>query len=88
MEKYLPLGSVVRLKGGTKIIMIYGRRQLSVKTQKMYDYVACLYPEGNINENYTFMFNHGDIEEIAFLGFSSDADTEFQKVLLEADKKV
>lgn len=76
-EKYLPLGSVVRLKNGKKTIMIYGRKQTDAKTRKEYDYVACLYPEGNISSQYTFMFDHSDIDEVIYSGFSNDEDKKF-----------
>ncbi|MDR2547077.1 MAG: DUF4176 domain-containing protein [Lachnospiraceae bacterium] len=71
----LPLGSVVVLNNGEKKLMIYGRMQMEVATQVMYDYSSCLYPEGYINEEYNYLFNHDDIEEIIFRGYS-DADEE------------
>jgi hypothetical protein len=71
----LPLGSIVLLKNGSKRIMIYGRKQMELKTKEIYDYIACLYPEGNINEEYTFLFNHDDIKDIVYRGFS-DIDEE------------
>lgn len=74
MVEYLPIGSVVRLVNGTKRIMIYGRRQLNAETGVMYDYVACFYPEGNINAQFTFMFNHSDIEEVIFRGYTDEED--------------
>ena len=49
MKKYKPLGSVVLLKNGTKRVMIYGRKQILASTGELFDYVACLYPEGNIH---------------------------------------
>ena len=51
-EKYLPIGSVVRLVNGTKKIMIFGRLQIQASSGQKWDYVACLYPEGNLNEKY------------------------------------
>lgn len=51
MSEYLPIGSVVRLFGGTKKIMIYGRKQIQSGANKKWDYVGCLYPEGNLSEN-------------------------------------
>jgi hypothetical protein len=81
MERYLPLGSVVLLKGGTKKIMIYGRRQIAADTGDTYDYVACFYPEGNISEDYTFLFNHEDVETVVFTGYADEEDKEFQNVL-------
>lgn len=75
MKTYLPIGSVVLLKDGTKKVMIYGRRQKSIESKAEYDYVACLYPEGNISEKYTFLFNEENIEKVVFRGYS-DAEEE------------
>ena len=77
MKSYLPNGTVVLLKGGEKKIMIYGRRQKRVTDEHEYDYIACLYPEGNINEDYMYLFNHEDIKEIVFRGFEDDERSEF-----------
>jgi hypothetical protein len=82
MTNLLPLGSIVLLQNGEKKIMIYGRKQIEAKTQKVYDYVACLNPEGNINEEYCYLFNHEDIKEIIFRGYS-DVDEETYLSYLE-----
>ena len=79
MKALLPIGSIVLLKNGEKKIMIYGRRQLAVNTSEEYDYVACLYPEGNINEEFTYLFNHSDIREVVHEGYSDEED----KIFLE-----
>lgn len=85
MGKYLPLGSVVMLKEGTKRIIIYGRKQIAVETGEIYDYVACFYPEGNISAEYTFLFNHENIDKVIFSGYADEEDAEFQKVLFKVD---
>lgn len=51
MKSYLPIGSIVLLKNGKKKVMIYGRRQRRITDEIEYDYIACLYPEGNIGED-------------------------------------
>ncbi|MFR4915477.1 MAG: DUF4176 domain-containing protein [Coprococcus phoceensis] len=79
MKKYKPLGSVVLLKNGTKRVMIYGRKQILASTGELFDYVTCLYPEGNIGAEYTFLFNDDDIEEVIFEGYSDKEDLEFIK---------
>ena len=83
MKNYLPIGSVVRLRNGIKTIMIYGRRQVRKEDKKEFDYIACLYPEGNLNANYMYLFNHEDIEEVVFEGYKSEEDQEFVKKLNE-----
>lgn len=83
MKEYLPIGTVVLLKGGEKKVMIYGRKQLALDESGEYDYIACLYPEGNINDDYNFLFNNGDISEIVFKGYINEEENDFLKVLNE-----
>ncbi|AXO91109.1 DUF4176 domain-containing protein [Bacillus cereus] len=81
-ERLLPNGSIVLLKEGTKKIVIYGRKQiLMVEEASMYDYIGCFYPEGYINPDYTFVFNHEDIEEIIFVGFVDEEEEVFVELL-------
>ncbi len=84
MKTYLPIGTVVLLKNGEKKVMIYGRRQHRVtELDNEYDYIACLYPEGNIDENYMYLFNHEDIEQVVYRGYS---DAEEEAFLNELNK--
>ena len=87
MEKYLPIGSIVRLRGGTKRIMMYGRKQISADSGAIFDYVACFYPEGNISDQYTFLFNHDNIEEVVFKGFSDEEEEKFSREILGGKKE-
>ena len=81
MDKYLPIGSVVLLKNGRKKIMIYGRKQMHVETGEEWDYLACLYPEGNINEEFMYLFNHDQIEKIISMGFVDEEEKQFKEKL-------
>lgn len=83
MDKLLPIGSVVLLKGGKKRIMIYGRKQQDSETKKIWDYVACLYPEGNIDPSKSYLFNHEQIDTVFFIGFQDLEEIEFNKFLQE-----
>ena len=86
MKKYLPIGSVVLLKNGSKRIMIYGRKQIQVGTQTEWDYIGCLYPEGNINEEYMYLFNHEQLDKVFFMGYQDEEESEFlEKYLLSPD---
>jgi hypothetical protein len=85
MKKYLPIGSVVLLTDGEKTLMVYGRKQIHGETNELYDYVGCLYPEGNISPEYTYLFNHEDINEVVFTGYECDDETEFISILHEYD---
>ena len=73
ITKLLPVGSVIRLKDATKRLFVVGIAQES--QGKHFDYVGMLYPEGFISDEYTYLFNHNDIEEIVFVGY---IDTEHQ----------
>jgi len=84
-KRYLPIGSIVRLVDGEKRVMIYGRRQQENSSEDIWDYIACLYPEGNISEEYMYLFNNEQIESVYFLGMQDEEEFEFQKRLLIAD---
>ena len=84
MKEYLPIGSIVLLKNATKKIMIYGRRQMAADTGEMFDYVACLYPEGNISDEYTLLFNHEQIDQVVFRGYSDAEEEHFAGGILNA----
>ena len=75
MEKvnYLPLGSVVVIKGGVKKFMVVARGlEVKVGDKKTYfDYGACMYPEGMIGDQMMY-FQHEDIVKIIFNGFSDE----------------
>ena len=77
MKKYLPIGTVVLLKNGSKRVMIYGRKQIHVETGQEWDYLACLYPEGNINEEFMYLFNHDQIDKVFYLGYKDEEELKF-----------
>lgn len=84
MEKYLPIGSVVMLKGGTKRVMITGFCTVpNEDKEKVYDYSGCLYPEGVISTEQVLLFNHSDIEKIYYLGYIDDEEKKFKERLLK-----
>ena len=86
-KKYLPLGSVVLLQDATKRVMIYGRKQLNANDGQEFDYVGCFYPEGNVGPQFTFLFQHDQIETVHFLGLADDEEERaFQEKLTELDK--
>lgn len=53
IRELLPIGSVVLLKEAVKPVMIFGIKQVDIENQSQeYDYIAVLYPEGNIGEKF------------------------------------
>ena len=74
-EKYLPIGTVVILKGATKRLMISGFCALDNSNKnKIWDYSGCMYPEGFINSNQICLFDHNQIDKIYHIGLSNDAE--------------
>ena len=84
-EKYLTIGTVVILKDAKKRIMITGFCCIDESdTSKMYDYSACLYPEGIVASDTNMLFNHDQIDKIFALGYSDDEEKEFKENLKAA----
>lgn len=72
-DEYLPIGSVVLLKGGIKKAMIIGIMHTSKVGEEYieHDYIAVLYPEGFITTKTMFMFNHNQITDVIFHGYNN-----------------
>lgn len=83
MTNLLPIGSVVLLKDSNKRVMITGRLQRQATTNVVWDYCGCYYPEGIINPNELFLFDHSQIHIVFFIGFQDKEGLEFQQVLNE-----
>lgn len=84
MKELLPIGSVVLLEGGEKKLMIYGRLQQQEGTDTVWDYIGCLYPEGNVNKDFTYLFNHDNIKEVFHEGYNDEEEAKLQKVIQQA----
>lgn len=81
-EKYLPIGTVVMLKGGSKRVMITGFCAVAAENEeKVYDYSGCLYPEGFLNPEQTCLFDHDQLDKIYFLGYKDEEEEKFKEQL-------
>ena len=81
--KFLPIGTVVSLKGANKKLMITGFCMYNKKNNnQMYDYCGCLFPEGIINTEKISLFNHEQIERIYYLGLQNDEEIIFNLLVL------
>lgn len=75
----LPIGSVVLLKESTKKLMIIGFAQVSANDpDKVYDYVGCVFPEGFIGPEQTFLFDSHQIERIYAVGYQDEEQMNFK----------
>lgn len=76
-SELLPIGSVILLRDAHKRLMIYGIGQTDETNHVEYDYIGVLYPEGNMGEGSSFLFNHGDIETVFFRGYEDEERRQF-----------
>ena len=88
-EKFLPIGTVVTLKGSDKPLMITEHIVFSQKTDaaKTYDYGSCPFPTG-VQKNLSIGFNHGDIEKILYMGYENEKQKELSKFLVDNEEKI
>ena len=77
VKELLPIGSVIRLRGAKKYIMTFGICQTDRKSGKDYDYIGVIWPEGSIGDKTQVMFNHADVEEVAFTGMDNEVRRDF-----------
>ncbi len=77
MKKFLPIGSVVLLKESQKRIMIIGVKQKQSDSDKVWDYSACLFPEGIIDPDRLYLFDADQIERLYFVGLQDGESLTF-----------
>lgn len=70
---YIPLGSVVLLRGGIQKVIIIAR---GINTKQggetvFFDYGAVLYPEGLTGDRMAY-FNHDAISQVVFRGYDDE----------------
>lgn len=81
----LPIGSVVLLKNSTKKLMITGFAQVSADDpSRIYDYVGCVFPEGFIGPDQTYLFDSHQIENVFFIGYQDQEQMAFKVRIDEA----
>ncbi len=79
-EKYLPVGTVVSLQGGTKKVLITGFVSVSEDTgDKIFDYSGCSYPEGFMSYDDVLVFDHSQIDDVVSLGYVDEDEIRFKK---------
>ncbi len=82
-EKFLPIGTVVLLKGGKKRLMITGycAPGTGEKEGKIYDYSGCIFPEGMIFSDAYAAFDHTQIEKVFNKGLVDEEFNSFNERL-------
>lgn len=88
MKTLFSIGSVVRVKDAEKDLMIIGIMQRSEKG--VFDYLGVLYPEGYLDAEHVYLFNHEDIVSVEYLGYYNAEMQAFRNELskyLESEAK-
>ncbi|URZ02821.1 DUF4176 domain-containing protein [Clostridium felsineum] len=83
-KSFLPLGSIVILKGAIKKLMIVSRA--NVVNNNYFDYGAILYPEGMVDENVAY-FNSKDIFKIVSEAYTDEDDALIVEQLVQAKEE-
>ncbi len=82
MSKFLPLGSVVVLRGGTQPLMIVSWATGQVVDGKEYyfDYAGVMYPQGLVSDQLAFFQNSG-IEKVLFTGYKTLESEQYDEAI-------
>ncbi len=85
MKDFLPIGSVIMLKGTEKKLMIIGRVQ--VCEGKVHKYSGVLYPEGYLGSEHLYLFEEADIETVYYIGMQDQEEFAYRKALEESVRR-
>lgn len=89
MEKYYPIGTIVKLHDSNITIMITSLLPLCNNNGQIgyFDYAACMYPYGLTGKDSLF-FNEEDIETVIFTGYENDDHLKFKEQIDKQLQKV
>ena len=85
-EGLLPNGTVILAEKSNRKFMIIGN-SFQDADGNMFDYAACIYPEGLIDADEIYYFNNDDIEKVYFVGYQDGQQMAFQKEAIKALEK-
>ena len=87
-DSFLPVGSVVLLKGAKKEIVIIGFAVKEDGNDKVWDYLGAPYPIGVIGSDKNLLFNREQIQKVVALGYSNEEEKKFREVLESSMKEI
>ena len=83
-EKFLPIGTVCKLKGAEQKVAVTGFCMKNEnQPDKIFDYVACYYPQGIYDQNKNILFDHDQIERVEYLGYINEEEKAFKQKVKE-----
>lgn len=82
-KKFLPIGTVVKLKEVDKLAMIAGYFPRGTsRNGYVWDYSAFPYPEGMIDNDKVIQFDNEAIERIIVMGYQDEKQMQFIRVVM------
>ena len=79
----LPIGSVVKLNEGERDVMIIGRIVVPEGSDKIFDYVGCVYPEGVSSSDDMVFFSRENITTLYFVGYQDPQELTYRAEVLD-----
>lgn len=88
-EKFLPIGSVVIVRGSVKKLLIIARALFAEASGKKqyFDYGACTYPEGVLGENILYL-QHENIVEVVYKGYVDEDEERMLENIKDGLEKI
>ena len=87
-SQFLPVGSVVLLKGATRGIVVIGYSVVEEGSDEIWDYLGAAYPIGVITPDKNLLFNRDQIDKVLFEGYADEEGKKFINTLTESMKKI
>lgn len=84
---FLPTGSVIRIQGSDKTLLVISRAVVVPPNGKRsyYDYGCCLWPEGLMSDAVIYC-NHDAVTEVLFRGFENEDERKMRETVIKAVK--
>lgn len=88
-NELLPIGSVVLIGNSKKKVMIVGVCQKGGQDPNaIWDYTGVIFPEGYLDSEKMFLFNHNQISRIYALGYQDEEQMAFKLKAEETINKI
>ena len=86
-KEFYPVGTIVSLFNTKERLMISGYYQKNNQSDKVWDYVGVLYPNGFLTPNRMVLFDHEQIESKYYLGCQNTEQMSFISSLNNKNSK-
>lgn len=86
-DHMLPIGSLVKVYGVDRRLVIIGCNRIDGETGRIFDYCGCFYPEGFLSADRIGNFNHEDIEIIYSVGLLDEESRRNQEAEEEINRR-